>query len=180
MSQDSKINTKEGTAERLLQAADNAAGRKADDPFTSAVDWWTMTAEERLNELGELRIFVARLVVAYELDSTFIPPCWEKHEGYIRFLDALHRSYRDATHPAQTGEALMGWHHNYQFVRDELMMRSKQLTCSTIMHHPFRAPAWAAEIVDEGEDSLEWRRRQEEAMGAYRDQAVAAAVAAGV
>lgn len=74
----------------------------------------------------------------------------------------------------------MGWHHNYQFVRDELMMRSKQLSCSTIMHHPFRAPAWAAEIVDEGEDSLEWRRRQEEAMGAYREQAVAAAVAAGV
>ena len=71
----------------LLQALDDAAGkaaglagaagtsgtssaRTADDPFTQAVDWWSLTPQERLEELGELRIFVARLMVAYELDST--------------------------------------------------------------------------------------------------------------
>lgn len=173
----------------LLQALDDAAGkaagaaggaRTADDPFTQAVDWWSLSAEERLTELGELRIFVARLMVAYELDSTFIPPCWEKHEGYIRFLDALHRSYLDATHPAQTGEALMGWHHNYQFVRDELAACSKQLSCTSLTHHPFQAPAWATAIVNDGKDGHEWQARQEEVMVAYRGQAVAAAVESGV
>lgn len=164
------------------KAADAAAGgsRTADDPFTQAIDWWSLSAEERLKELGELRIFVAKLVVAYELDSTVIPPCWEKHEGYIRFLDALHRSYLDATHPAQTGEALMGWQHNYRFVCDELTTRSKQLPCTSAKHHPFQAPAWATAIVNDGKDGHEWQARQEEAMGAYRDQAVAAAVASGV
>lgn len=181
----------------LLQARDDAAGKAAglacaagasgassartdDDPFTQAVDWWSLTPQERLEELGELRIFVARLMVAYELDSTFIPPCWEKHEGYIRFLDALHRSYLDATHPAQTGEALMGWHHNYQFVREVLTALSKQLPCTSATHHPFQAPAWATSVVNEGKEGEEWQARQEEAMGAYRDQAVAAAVVSGV
>ena len=169
----------------LLQALDEAAGkaagtaggaRTADDPFTQAVDWWSLSAEERLTELGELRIFVARLMVAYELDSTFIPPCWEKHEGYIRFLDALHRSYLDATHPAQTGEALMGWHHNYQFVREALAACSKQLSCTSLTHHPFQATA----IGNDGKDGHEWQARQEEVMVAYRGQAVAAAVESGV
>lgn len=173
----------------LLQALDEAAGkaagtaggaRTADDPFTQAVDWWSLSAEERVAELGELRIFVARLMVAYELDSTFIPPCWEKHEGYIRFLDALHRSYLDATHPAQTGEALMGWHHNYQFVREALAACSKQLSCTSLTHHPFQAPAWATAIVNDGKDGHEWQARQEEVMVAYRGQAVAAAVESGV
>lgn len=193
MSQDSSTETPSSAGEDeqwLLKALDGAVGkavgaaagggRTADDPFTQAVDWWSLSAEERLKELGDLRIFVAKLVVAYELDSTFIPPCWEKHEGYVRFLDALHRSYLDATHPAQTGEALMGWHHNYQFVRDELTARSKQLPCTSVTHHPVQAPAWATAVVNEGKEGEEWQARQEEAMGAYRDQVVEAAVASGV
>lgn len=188
MSQDSSTEVPSSAGEDgqwLLKALDDATGtaagggRTADDPFTQAVDWWSLSAEERLKELGELRIFVAKLVVAYELDSTFIPPCWEKHEGYVRFLDALHRSYLDATHPAQTGEALMGWHHNYQFVREALEACSKQLPCTSATHHPFQAPAWATAIVNEGKEGKEWQARQEEAMGAYRDQVVEAAVASG-
>ena len=90
MSQDSSTETPSSAGEDeqwLLKALDDAVGkavgaaagggRTADDPFTQAVDWWSLSTEERLKELGDLRIFVAKLVVAYELDSTFIPPCWE-------------------------------------------------------------------------------------------------------
>ena len=44
----------------------------------------------------------------------------------------------------------------------------------------FQAPAWATAIVNDGKDGHEWQARQEEAMVAYRGQAVAAAVESGV
>ena len=86
-----------------------------DVPFAPTIDWWSLTGAERLEELGNLRTFVARLVVDYNLDAGTVPQCWEQHEWAIRILDALYRSYLIATHPTQIGEALVGWHHNLVF-----------------------------------------------------------------
>lgn len=159
-------------------AWDTGVGANGEDaPFAPTIDWWTLPDDERLEELGELRIFVARLVTDYELDAGVIPPCWEKHEWAIRVLDALHRSYLIATHPTQVGEALIGWHNNYVFARD-LLREAFTGSCTASGHVPARTQAWAADIVAGGKDSLEWSRRHEEAMAAYRTEAEAAAVAA--
>ena len=157
---------------------DTSGGANGDDvPFAPTIDWWSLSAEERLKELGELRIFVARLVVAYELDAGTIPPCWEQHEWAIRVLDALRRSYLIATHPTQSGEALVGWHHNYVLARD-LLREIFTGSCTASDHVPAHSQAWAAAIVAGGKDNQEWIRRHKEAMAAYRTEAEAAAVAA--
>ena len=157
---------------------DTSGGANGDDiPFAPTIDWWALTPQERLDELGPLRVFVARLVVDYELGAGVIPPCWEKHEWVVRVLDALHRSYLIATHPVQPGEALIGWHHNFVFVRD-LLREAFTGSCTASGHVPARSQSWAADIVAGGKDSQEWIRRQGEAMAAYRTEAEAAAVAA--
>lgn len=148
-----------------------------DTPFAPTIDWWTLNPEERIEELGDLRGFVAKLVMAYELDAGVIPPCWEQHEWAIHILDALHRSYSIATHPTQVGEALFGWHHNFIAARD-FLREGFTGSCTASEHVPARPQAWAADIVTEGKDSQEWVKRQEEAMAAYRTEAGAAAVAA--
>lgn len=146
-------------------------------PFAETIDWTTLSPEERLEELGDLRGFVARLVSDYELDGGSVPPCWEKHEWAIRVLDALYRSYLIATHPVQSGEALIGWHHNFVFARD-LLREGFSGQCTASGHVPARTQAWALDIVAGGKDSKEWQARQVEAVAAYRAQAGAAAVAA--
>ncbi|OMG10484.1 hypothetical protein [Actinomyces naeslundii] len=157
---------------------DTSGGANGDDiPFAPTIDWWALTPQERLEELGQLRVFVARLVVDYELESGVIPPCWERHEWVIRVLDALYRSYLIATHPVQPGEALIGWHHNFVFVRD-LLREAFTGSCTASGHVPARSQSWAADIVAGDKDSLEWIRRHREAMAAYRTEAEAAAVAA--
>ena len=146
-------------------------------PFAPTIDWWALTPQERLEELGNLRAFVARLVVTYELDAGTVPRCWEQHEWAVRILDALYRSYLIATHPTQIGEALVGWHHNLVFAC-ELLREGFTGSCTASEHVPARPQPWAADIVTEGKDSQEWSRRQEEAMAAYRTEAGAAVVAA--
>lgn len=146
-------------------------------PFAPTIDWWALTPQERLEELGNLRAFVARLVVTYELDASTVPQCWEQHEWAIRILDALYRSYLIATHPTQIGEALVGWHHNLVFAC-ELLREGFTGSCTASEHVPARPQPWAANIVAGGKDSQEWNRRQEEAMIAYRTEAGAAAAAA--
>ena len=143
-------------------------------PFAPTIDWWALTPQERLEELGNLRAFVARLVVTYELDASTVPQCWEQHEWAIRILDALYRSYLIATHPTQIGEALVGWHHNLVFAC-ELLREGFTGSCTASEHVPARPQPWAANIVAGGKDSQEWNRRQEEAMVAYRTGAGAAA-----
>lgn len=148
-----------------------------DVPFAPTIDWWSLTGAERLEELGNLRTFVARLVVDYNLDAGTVPQCWEQHEWAIRILDALYRSYLIATHPTQIGEALVGWHHNLVFAC-ELLREMFTGSCTASEHVPARPQAWAADIVAGGKDSQEWSRRHKEAMAAYRTEAGAAAVAA--
>ncbi|WP_052375320.1 hypothetical protein [Actinomyces israelii] len=138
-----------------------------DTPFAPTVDWWAMRDAERVKTLEELRVFVARLVVVYRLD---VPPCWERHEGAVRLLDALHRSYLIAVHPTQVGEALIGWHQNYAFIREELHAYFAGQACSPTTHVRPRPPAWAADINEGGRSSETWRAGQEEAVAAYRQR----------
>lgn len=157
---------------------DTSGGANGDDvPFAPTIDWWNLPGDERLEQLGELRIFVARLVTDYELGAGTIPPCWEKHEWVIRVLDALYRSYLIATHPTQSGEALVGWHHNYVFACG-LLREAFAGSCTASEHVPARTQVWATDIVAGGKDSREWIRRHEEAMAVYRTEAGAAAVEA--
>ncbi len=159
-------------------AWDTSSEANRDDiPFAPTIDWWNLTGAERLEELGNLRMFVARLVVDYNLDAGTIPPCWEQHEWAIRILDSLFRSYLIATHPTQIGEALVGWHHNLVF-SCELLRELFTGSCTASEHVPARPQRWAADIISGSKDSPEWSRRHKEAMAAYRTAAGAAAVAA--
>ena len=159
-------------------AWDTSSEANGDDiPFAPTIDWWNLTGAERLEELGNLRMFVARLVVDYNLDAGTIPPCWEQHEWAIRILDSLFRSYLIATHPTQIGEALVGWHHNLVF-SCELLRELFTGSCTASEHVPARPQRWAADIISGSKDSPEWSRRHKEAMAAYRTAAGAAAVAA--
>lgn len=148
-------------------------------PFAPTVDWWALEPADRLRTLGELRVWVARLVVAYDLDARTVPPCWERHEGAVRLLDALHRSYLVAIHPTQVGEALVGWHHNLRFVCDELRATFVSGSCSASRHVEPRPQRWAADIDAGGQDSEEWKKQQEAALEAYRRAVEAAAASAG-
>ncbi|CED91282.1 hypothetical protein [Actinomyces succiniciruminis] len=143
----------------------------ADVPFAPTVDWWAMTPDERLETLGELRIWVAKLIVAYGHRSVgSIPRCWEQHEGAVRLLDALHRSYLIATHPAQVGEALIGWHHNLTYVREELRTLFGGCACTDTHHAPLTPPSWATDMAEAGKDSDTWQACQDRALAAYRQQ----------
>lgn len=143
-------------------------GGGADAPFCPTVDWWAMTPAARVEALDELRVFVARLVVAYGSRAGSIPRCWERHEGAVRILDALYRSYLIAIHPAQVGEALMGWHHNLIEARDELRALFAAEGCTDDYHNMIPAPAWAREIAENGKDSQAWTEAHEAAIQDYR------------
>lgn len=145
-------------------------------PFAPSVDWWEMDPADRVDTLGELRIFVARLVTAYGHQMTgAIPACWEQHEGAVRLLDALHRSYLVATHPAQVGEALIGWHHNLTYIRGELQTLFGMEACTDDHHAPMSVPQWAADIDADGKESQTWQARQAEALAAYEREVAARA-----
>lgn len=144
-------------------------------PFAPTVDWWSISPAERLRILEDLRVFVARVIVTYgHRGLGSIPRCWEQHEGAVRLLDALHRSYLIATHPNQVGEALIGWHHNLTYVRDELKSMFSLAACTDSHHQAFSVPQWAAEMNEQGKDAQAWKQDQEAALSAYRQQAVAA------
>lgn len=117
---------------------------------THAVDWWALSPAARTVVLEPLRRWVARLVAAYDLDSRTVPSCWEEHEGAVRLLDALHRSYLLAADSHQDGEALVGWHHNLDFVRGQLRVLFSTCGCSQEGGHvPAHVPAWAQKIIEE-------------------------------
>lgn len=117
---------------------------------TQAVDWWALSPAARTMILEPLRRWVAELVAAYDLDSRTIPSCWEEHEGAVRLLDALHRSYLLATDPRQDGEAAVGWHHNLDFVRGQLRLLFSTCGCSQEGGHvQAHVPAWAKRILEE-------------------------------
>ncbi|WP_139738213.1 hypothetical protein [Actinomyces wuliandei] len=162
----------------LLDPDTDDSDTTADTPVpppgpASAIDWWALTPAQRLHELGRLRLFVGRLVTAYTLPSTIVPPCWELHEDAVRLLDALHRSYRTATLPGQTGDALISFHRDLALVRDELRTSFARYPCAD--HHDdhvYQASAqdWAADIATHGKASTTWRRAQAQAWAAYHHQ----------
>lgn len=85
-----------GGFEQLIEAARHEGWQ---DP----INWATIDPEARLLAIEELSVFVADQVLAFpHLDHRLIPPCWYKHDAYVRVLGAAKGAY-DGYHSDKGG-----------------------------------------------------------------------------
>ena len=81
------------------------------DEIPHPIDWDSLNATERRDELGHLATWVNATGTVWPLTRAELPPCWYRHESLIRTLSAARDAYLTAYDPTQAASAAADWIH---------------------------------------------------------------------
>ena len=108
------------------------------------VDWSTLSAPQRRDELRRLWEWVVELARTWPVSRDVLPPCWYRHESLIRVLSAARDAYLTAFEPTQTASAATDWLHVWDATEERLRRWVARNGCRS-EHHPDRIQRWVAD-----------------------------------
>lgn len=117
------------------------------------VDWIGLSIHEWGEEIGRLRLWVARIVTEWALPSSVVLPCWEQHGALVQLLGALRDSYDTLYHEMQPGTGSVDWQRYWAWGRSELASITGGMRCTATEHRPDKLQDWARSVAEEGEAS---------------------------
>jgi hypothetical protein len=98
--------------------------------------WPALGDEELIQAVGDLRVWVDRLVERFALDVRTVPPCWDRHNTMVEALSALRDyergCYAETASPSGGVDFIRALREISQFLREA----AAQTQCSAREHRP--------------------------------------------
>lgn len=132
-------NSSDGEFDELVSAA--LGGTE----FPRPVDWSSLSAAARRDELRRLNSWVVDLVRTWPVGRDVVPPCWYRHESLIRVLSAARDAYLTAYHATQAASAATDWMHTWDATEERLRRWVARSGCKSGEHLPDRIQRWVSD-----------------------------------
>ena len=120
-----------------VQVADlfGATGAFDELGLEAPVYWPGIRGNDAPAEWAELRAWVQRLVIRYELDSHVVPNCWYRHNHVVEALAALRDHERGCFSPTAPPTGAIDWQRAWRDTEARLRAWIGDLRCDK-EHHP--------------------------------------------
>ena len=113
------------------------------------IHWPSLTAQEAVSRMSELRDWVRLLVTRFGLEPRTLPPCWARHPAMVEILSALRdherASYADTAPPT----AGMDWLRALREAHLLLAETGARTQCTAQAHRDQASPPWATSNLRE-------------------------------
>lgn len=116
--------------------------------YAAPVDWWKLDAEERVETLLALKVWVPEFVRRYALKEQVVPACWYLHEALVQELLAFFQ-YRNQMQvlPTSPPSAMQDLHYQLSLTIARLRAWAAETGCTLKEHRPSVIPTWAQETT---------------------------------